>query len=203
MARKPVAHGGVFEDEAFARTYARKHWKMAAGFGEKYGEKLRSAGFVEGRVLDVGCGFGATSLVLAREFPESEQVGIDLSDPLLEMARSKAKEMNTRRPVRFERADVQEIPFEEDSFDVLLNLNMVHLVEDPERMLAEMERVLRPGGFLFLADLKRSFLGVLEREIRSALSAGEARDLLQVSALREGQFTTDLLWWRYEVVPNL
>lgn len=40
MNREPVAHGGVFYDECFAREYARKHWKMAAGLGEKYGKAL-------------------------------------------------------------------------------------------------------------------------------------------------------------------
>lgn len=60
MDRKPATHGGVFSDEAFAREYARKHWKMAAGFGKTYGKKLKDAGFVQGRVLDVGCGLGAS-----------------------------------------------------------------------------------------------------------------------------------------------
>jgi ubiquinone/menaquinone biosynthesis C-methylase UbiE len=85
---------------------------------------------------------------------------------------------------------------------VLINLNMVHLVEDPLAMLNEMERVLTPGGILFLADLKRSVLGIFEKEIRSALSTGEAKQLVQASNLRAGDFSTGLVWWRYESLPK-
>jgi ubiquinone/menaquinone biosynthesis C-methylase UbiE len=193
-----MTHGAVFDDEAFAREYARKHWKMAASFGQTYGRKLREGGFARARILDAGCGSGATNLTLAEQLPESELVGIDLSDPLLEIARRRAEEMGFGPRVDFRKADVSDIPFPDDSFDVLLNVNVVHLVEDPDRMFAEMERVLKPGGALFLADLRRSFLGLFEREIRSALSSREALDLIRRSALREGAFSSGLIWWRYE-----
>jgi len=202
MDREPVTHGGVFNDEALARDYARKHRKMATGFGKAYGKKLKMNGFFQGRVLDVGCGFGATNLTLADQFPDSKFVGIDLSEPLLEMAREAARERGAAGRVRFEKADVMEMPFEDDSFDVLVNLNMVHLVEDPPRMLGEMERVLRRDGFLFLADLKRSFLGLFEKEIRSALTSAEAEDLIRTSPLRAGAFSSGLVWWRYERLPK-
>jgi ubiquinone/menaquinone biosynthesis C-methylase UbiE len=175
---------------------------MAVGFGTEYVKKLARCGFPGGKVLDVGCGFGATNLTLADHFPDSEFVGIDLSDPLLEIARERSEARGVSGRVRFERADVQDIPFEDDSFEVLINLNMVHLVDDPLAMLNEMERVLAPGGILFLADLKRSVLGILEKEIRSALSTGEAKQLIQESTLRAGDFSSGLVWWRYESLPE-
>ncbi len=193
-----MTHGAVFDDEAFAREYARKHWRMAASFGKSYGRKLRVAGFTRARILDAGCGAGATHLALAQELPESELVGIDLSDPLLEIAWRRGEEMGLGRRVSFRKADVSDMPFPDDSFDALLNVNVVHLVGDPEGMFAEMERVLKPRGALFLADLRRSVLGFFEREIRSALSSREALDLLHRSSLREGAFTSGLIWWRYE-----
>jgi ubiquinone/menaquinone biosynthesis C-methylase UbiE len=101
--------------------------------------------------------------------------------------------------VRFEKADVQEIPYPDDAFDVAINVNMVHLVGNPVGMLDEIERVLAPGGFLFIADLRRSWLGLFEGEIKSALALGEARDLFRRSRLRLGAFSWGLLWWRYEV----
>jgi ubiquinone/menaquinone biosynthesis C-methylase UbiE len=171
---------------------------MAERFGHEYAGKLAARGFQTGRILDVGCGFGATNLVLAERFREAEFVGIDLSEPLLQLARETAKEAGLGPRVRFEHADVQQIPYDDDSFDVVLNANMVHLVDDPIRMLNEIERVLAPEGMLFIADLRRSWLGWVEREIRSALTVAEATELFSRSELRSGVFSQDLLWWRYE-----
>jgi ubiquinone/menaquinone biosynthesis C-methylase UbiE len=202
MKRAPVTHDVIFTDERVAQEYARRHRQMAERFGREYAAKLSARGFQTGRVLDVGCGFGATHLVLAARFDEAEFVGIDLSDPLLRLAREAAEAEGAGERVRFEHADVQQIPYDDDAFDVVLNANMVHLVEDPVAMLNEIEQVLAPGGTLFIADLRRSWLGWIEREIRSALTVAEARELLGQSALRPGVFSRDRLWWRYETDPS-
>jgi ubiquinone/menaquinone biosynthesis C-methylase UbiE len=198
MKRAALSHAPVFEDEAEAEAYARGHSRMAERFGQEYGNKLSARGFQRGRILDVGCGSGAMNLVLAQRFPDSEVIGIDLSEPLLRLARDGAKAANLGARVVFERADVQAMPCDDDAFDVVINTNMVHLIEDPIQMLDEIERVLAPGAFLFIADLKRSWLGLFEREIRSALTLPEARALLGQSRLRDGFFTASLLWWRFE-----
>lgn len=198
MKRAGLAHDRVFSDGARAEAYARDHNKMAERFGTEYAQKLSARGFQQGRILDVGCGSGAMNLVLARRFPDSEIVGVDLSDPLLRLARDAVEAANLGKRLTFERADVQEIPYADNSFDIVINTNMVHLVEDPIRMLDEMERVLDPGGFLFIADLRRSWLGLFEREIRSALTLHEAARLFTQSRLRPGFFTTSVLWWRFE-----
>jgi ubiquinone/menaquinone biosynthesis C-methylase UbiE len=202
MKRAPIAHEAVFTDESFAKEYARKHRQMAERFGREYADKLSARGFCSGRVLDVGCGFGATLLVLAGYVGGAECVGIDLSDPLLGLARESAGRAGLAARVRFEHADAQQIPYDDGAFDVVLNANVVHLVPDPLAMLDEIERVLAPGGAFYIADLRRSWLGWIEREIRSALAAAEARELLGRSALRPGVFSQDLLWWRYETAPS-
>jgi ubiquinone/menaquinone biosynthesis C-methylase UbiE len=198
MKRAALTHERVFSDQDYAETYASQHWKMALGFGEEYAKKLAADGFQRGRILDVGCGFGATNLVLAKRFVDSQVVGIDLSEPLLRLAREAAQAAHLGERVRFEAADVQQIPYEDDSFDVVLNVYMVHLVEEPIKMLNELERVLVPGGHLFVADLRRSWLGLLEEEIRSGLTSGEARDLFRHSKVRTGKFSWGMLWWRFE-----
>ena len=198
MKRAPLTHDRVFSNEDYAKTYARRHQMVAVDFGEEYVKKLSARGFDQGRIIDVGCGSGATALVLAERFLSSEILGIDLSDPLLQLARETAAKTAFGDRIKFEKADVQEIPYEDDSFDVVINTNMVHLVEHPVRMLDEIERILAPGGHLFIADLRRSWLGRLDSEIKSALSISEARDLFSQSKLREGTFRWSFLWWRFE-----
>jgi ubiquinone/menaquinone biosynthesis C-methylase UbiE len=198
MKRAPLTHSRVFSDQDYAEAYARQHQGMAEKFGQEYAGKLVARGFHQGRIIDVGCGSGTTNLVLAERYVNSEIVGIDLSDPLLQLARTAAENTTFGQRVRFERADVQEIPYEDDSFNVVINTNMVHLVENPIRMLDEIERILAPGGHLFIADLRRSWLGLFESEIKSAMTMGEARDLFAQSKLRTGTFRWSLLWWRFE-----
>lgn len=198
MKRLPLTHERVFSEENFAARYAKQHKKMAEKFGREYAGKLSSRGFQQGKIIDVGCGFGGTAIVLANRFPDGEIVGIDLSEPLLRRANQAAQIADLGDRVRFEKADVQQIPYESDSFDVVLNLNMVHLVKDPIKMLNEIERVLVPNGFLFIAGIRRSWVGLIEREIRSALTLEEARDLFSQSKLREGVFSSSLIWWRFE-----
>lgn len=103
MKRTPLIHDRVFSGD-FAEEYARKHRRIAEKFGREMAEKLTLRGFREGRILDAGCGFGATAIVLARTLPQSEVVGIDLSDPLLELAIQAAQDAGVSERVIFERA---------------------------------------------------------------------------------------------------
>jgi ubiquinone/menaquinone biosynthesis C-methylase UbiE len=188
----------VFEDEDFATTYAKKHKKMVEKFGHEYTAKLLSRGFAKGKILDVGCGSGGTAMVLANNFPNAEIYGMDLSQPLLDIAKVSSRLSDLHERVKFESADVHEIPYEDHSFDVVLSINMVHLVEDPMQMLNEMARILAPKGFVFIADLRRSWLALLEKEIKSALTLDEAKTLLGQTRLPQGTFSSNILWWRFE-----
>ncbi|MGD8464691.1 MAG: class I SAM-dependent methyltransferase [Anaerolineae bacterium] len=197
MKQSPLIHDRVFAGD-FAEEYARKHRKIAERFGHKFAEILTVRGFETGRILDVGCGFGATAIVLAQRVPRSEVVGIDLSEPLLDLATQAAQSNGVGERVTFEKADVQEIPYDDNSFAAVLNLQMLHIVEDPIAMLDEMERVLLPDGILLMADIRRSWVGLLDKVFKSGLTVEEATALVRRSNLRQGTFSSDLLWWQYE-----
>jgi ubiquinone/menaquinone biosynthesis C-methylase UbiE len=121
-----------------------------------------------------------------------------LSEPLLNLAKVSTRLSDLHERVRFESADVHKIPYEDSSFDVVLSVNMVHLVEDPVQMLNEMERILAPNGMVFVADLRRSWLGLIEKEIKHAFTVDEARSLFRQSTMRQGVFSSTMLWWRFE-----
>ncbi len=100
-------------------------------------------------MLDVGCGTGATTRLLAR-WPEVRAVvGIDPSPVFLERARELAA---AHRHVTFEQGDVRRLDFADGSFDVALAHTCLTHVPGPEQALAELLRVLWPGGWLAVFD---------------------------------------------------
>ncbi|CAH0351830.1 methyltransferase domain-containing protein [Sphingobium sp. CECT 9361] len=98
------------------------------------------------RVLDVGCGAGASSLALAaRVGAKGEVLGVDISEPLIERA---CALMPKEAPVVFQVADVGSAPLPESAFDILFSRFGVMFFDDPVPAFAHMRRALRPGGRL-------------------------------------------------------
>jgi ubiquinone/menaquinone biosynthesis C-methylase UbiE len=187
-----------FNDESFAELYIKRHKKILRKLGLFYAKKLKNSGFCEGKIIDVGCGSGTMCLALAEEIPGCEVVGVDLSKPLLNYASESVFKKSIKNRVKFERVNVEKMPFQNDSFDVVFNVNMVHWVSDPISMLNEVERILKPEGHLFIKDLRYSWLRVFENEIGNAFTLVQAKNLLGDSKLREGAFSSSFLWWNFE-----
>lgn len=109
-----------------------------------------------GRVLDVACGSGTLALRLRRQRPHALVVGVDPDARILARARAKfARSPGASIPLV--RALGQRLPFAAASFDHAVATLLFHHVERPDRMriLAELRRVLRPGGGLHVADFDR------------------------------------------------
>ncbi len=97
------------------------------------------------RVLDVGCGAGATSLAIAERVRPGEVVGLDISGSLLARARERAAGIDS---VRFERGDAQTFAFEGRTFDAIFSRFGVMFFADPVAAFANLRTALRPGGRL-------------------------------------------------------
>jgi SAM-dependent methyltransferase len=97
------------------------------------------------RVLDVGCGAGATALALAARVAPGEVVGVDISEPLLALARERAAGV---ADLRFERADAQTATFAGPPFDVVFSRFGVMFFADPVAAFVNLRAALRPGGRL-------------------------------------------------------
>lgn len=98
------------------------------------------------QVLDVGCGAGHTACLIAEQYGARVQ-GIDISEVMIARARERAHRQGVVDRVEFRVADVCQLPFEADSFDVVVFESVLTpLPGDKYQALAEMVRVLRPGG---------------------------------------------------------
>jgi ubiquinone/menaquinone biosynthesis C-methylase UbiE len=90
------------------------------------------------RALDLGTGTGQGAFAIARRFPRTEVVGVDLADAMLAEARRKAPTELAER-LRFESGDASALPFADGSFDLVAHANMIPFFD-------ELARVLAPGG---------------------------------------------------------
>jgi SAM-dependent methyltransferase len=164
-----------FFGEFYLRAYASEE---ADAVGETQAlAAARLAGCSEGGdVLDVPCGYGRHVLPLARAGYHA--VGVDRSEVLLGEARRRA---GHERWPKLTRADYRELPFADGSFDAAFNLfsSLGYLGDEEDtRVLAEIGRVLRPGGRLVMEIMHRDALvaGFLERDWHAV---GEGRLMLE------------------------
>ncbi len=116
-------------------------------------------------MADLGCGTGTTALMLARDF-NLQVSGVDLSAANIERAIERTDTSSTG--VRFIQADAQMLPFEENEFDGILAECSFSLFADQAAVLAEIKRVLKPGGRLAITDM--AIGGPLPADIAEVLS---------------------------------
>ncbi len=136
---------------------SEKHWGLFYEPGEVRGKT----------VLDAGCGTGIFSAIFARH-GAAMVTGIDISPGSLGTAES-LKDRFGLQNARFERQDMLRLPYPAASFDIVWAWGTVHHTTDPRAAIAELMRVLKPGGSLFLAIYKKTKATWIHEIIRKTL----------------------------------
>ena len=104
-------------------------------------------------VVDLGCGAGTDLLIAAQMTgPTGRVIGVDMTASMLERARASADEMGMEH-VDLHESLIEALPLEDASVDVVISNGVIDLVPDKDAVLDEIDRVLRPGGRLQLADV--------------------------------------------------
>jgi ubiquinone/menaquinone biosynthesis C-methylase UbiE len=150
------------------------------------------------RVLDVGCGSGSMARLIAKSYPEAEVIGVDVNARYLEDARSRAAREGLSN-LAFEVGDACDLPFAEDTFDLVWSKYLLQWVNQPATAVREFVRVTRAGGRVvccnfdgfgvehypaeenFLVDCRRFFSACVDpwigRKVFSMLRSAGLRDV--------------------------
>lgn len=126
---------------------AKRYSKQAIADVESYSKKLSQTQELMDKdmtVLELGCGTGSTALIHA-DFV-GQVIATDISQEMISIAKSKAESQGVQN-VKFIRSSIEEFEPNEKSYDMVLALNLLHLISDREAALDRISSLLKPGGF--------------------------------------------------------
>ena len=103
------------------------------------------------KLLEVGCGRGGGASYIARYLKPASVAGMDLCPQAVSLCKQLHSDVSN---LTFQEGDAEAMPFEDESFDVVLNVESSHCYPHMDKFLTELRRVLRPGGRFLFCDLR-------------------------------------------------
>src|SRR5579859_2928311 len=137
----------------------------------------RLGGLEDACIADLGCGPGVSTFELARQLPAARLIGLDVAPRMLNEARRRRKQAGVASTrITWLQADAARLPFRSASIDACTGHSFLYLVANRGAVLAEMRRVLRPGGRLVLMEPN-------ERSATVAQTLAVSHDLRHLAAV--------------------
>ena len=135
-------------------TRGQRHWSIRAQqrLVDRLASRLVRKSKLERRILDIGSGRGGPAIRLHQKW-EMDVTGIDPSDRNLELSRRKVRDMTIQEGLLFRKGRAEHLPFSDAEFPFAIAIESLAYVEDKAGSLAEVRRVLQPGGRLAMAAL--------------------------------------------------
>ena len=141
-------------------------------FSEKLYQHVIGDTDIQGKdVLEVGCGRGGGSVYIMRQFHPKSFTAVDIAQRAIEHCQA----VHNMSGIHFQQADAMSLPFSDNSFDAVINIESSHCYPSRKRFFTEVARILRPGGFFLYADLISFFV--------DNLTLGHVKKLLNNSCL--------------------
>jgi len=137
-----------YQADDIAESYDEKRFSRGGEFIDRREKRavLDALDPVEGReILEIACGTGRFTTMLAER--GADIVGLDISEPMLQQGRERARSAGVLDQLEFLRGDAERLPFPDDRFDAVLAMRFFHITDTPETFLTEMRRVSREQVF--------------------------------------------------------
>lgn len=161
---------------------------------------------VKGKVLEVGCGGGGMIKAIGYYRHDLELTGLDISKFAIKEAKKNSKK------VRFVVGDIYKLPFKDKTFDAVVAFDIVEHLENPEKAIKEIYRVLKPGGVLHLFSPCEGQEGTLNRLLRKLgwkakeIYAGHIQYFTRIKLqkiLEESKFKVDHYRWSFHPINQI
>ena len=149
---------------SFEEKVRKQYDQVASGYDQRWkGYVFSSLSFLKKwmhpagneKILDVACGTGVLEELIIKERPSQSMTGVDISENMLHVAKRK---LAAYPGVAFFRAGATDLPFADDTFDLVVCANSFHYFDAPVLSLQQMKRVLKRGGRLIILDWCRDYL---------------------------------------------
>ena len=122
----------------------QQHYQLVAEDLVQYGPAKK--------ILDIGTGPGHLLFALGKTFPDAQLTGVDISPAMVEQARkNRAKHPDSN--IDFQIAGANDLPFEDETFDIVVSTGSIHHWKNPVPALEEIHRITKPNGYALIYDL--------------------------------------------------
>ena len=108
-----------------------------------------------GKLVDIGCGTGNLIVKIAEKYSDLELIGVDISSETLEYAKKRATRKKLDRKIEFKIGNVEDLPFPNNSVDIIVSTLSLHHWENPTKAFKELYRVVKENGRLLIFDFRR------------------------------------------------
>ncbi len=155
-----------------ASMYEKAARRVVGSYYSKVAEEVVS-NIKEGTILDLGTGPGYLPIEIVKTSPSIKVDGIDLTRKLINMARTNASKAGVAHRVNFQVGNAAKLPFEDDSYDMVISTGMLHALKNPVNVLKECYRVLKRGGEAWIYDPAKVASQIDTKKWQASLSLRE------------------------------
>ena len=109
----------------------------------------------QGKVLDIGTGTARIPLILSQLRPQWQIIGVDLASSMLQLGNKNIQEAGKSEQISLQLIDGKKMPYEDNSFDLVMSNSLVHHIPNPLDLFLEIDRVVKAVGSILIRDLLR------------------------------------------------
>jgi len=155
-------------------------------------DRIIKSGIDTGAVLEVGPGPGYLGLEWLKKTSGTTLCGLEISENMIQVAEKNAAQYGLKDRVSYILGNAGEMPFGDSTFDAVFSASSLHEWDQPQKIFAEIDRVLKSGGRYFISDFRRDMNPLVKALVKLSTKPGEIRPGL-VSSIHAAYTKDELL----------